>query len=412
MHALKVLVLEDSPFQLMAMHQMLNASGVFDVLTAESVDAALQSLENRGPVDIAICDLQLEEGDGLELIRHLARHRQAQALIILSSLERGVLDSVGQLARHLGLQVLGVLEKPATPAVLHDLLQRYEQGETTPGVMPLVEVNELVGLDELTLERLPQLRQQWQVWFQPKVAIDGRLLGVEALVRWQHPALGLLSPASFLPLVSYAGLLPQLTWHVLEAALQLSASVREHTGEALPVAVNMAPGLIEAEGFTAQLQARLKQAGLPATVLTLEMRETRQGPANGLEVEALLRLRMLGCHLAIDDFGTGESNIQRLLDLPFSELKIPSRFVRGMAQDGRKAAVVAGALIMARRMGLGVVVEGVESASDFHALQALGQPALQGPYVARPMSQEALGAWMATRDLSHWAAQHGQPCQA
>ncbi|EIK97757.1 response regulator/EAL domain protein [Pseudomonas sp. M47T1] len=403
MHALKVLVLEDSPFQLMALHQMLNASGVFDVLTAESVDAALQSLERRGPVDIAICDLQMEEGDSLQLIRHLARHRQARALIILSSLERSVLDSASLLARQLGMHVLGVLEKPANPVVLHELLQGFDrQKALAEASIPLVEVNELVCMDELTVEHLPQLKAQWQTHFQPKVAFDGRLLGVEALVRWNHPVLGLLSPASFLPLVSYAGLMPHLTWHVLEAALNLSAAVREEGGEPLSVAVNVPPGIIEAEHFAPQVEALLKQKDLPASILTLEMLESRQAPASSLELEALLRLRMLGCHLAIDDFGMGDSNIQRLLDLPFSELKIPSLFVRGMAEDGRKAAVVAGALIMALRMGLDVVVEGVETASDFQALKALGQPALQGYYVARPMSALALRDWMASRDLAQW----------
>ncbi|WP_455922380.1 EAL domain-containing response regulator [Pseudomonas putida] len=407
MHTLKVLVLEDSPFQLMAVHQMLNASGVFDVLTAESVDAALQSLENRGAVDIAICDLQLEEGDGLQLIRHLARHRQARALIILSSLERGVIDSVGQLARHLGLNVLGVLEKPASPGVLHELLQAYDRPQLpVQAPMPLVEVDELVSLDELSLERLPQLHQQWHIHYQPKVAFDGQLLGVEALVRWLHPTRGMLAPASFLPLVTYAGLMPQLTWHVLETALRLSAQVRDERGQALPVSVNIAPGIIELDSFAPRVKALLEQVGLPASVLTLELLERRQVPATSLELEALLRLRMLGCRLAIDDFGVGDANIQRLLDLPFSELKISSRFVRGMAEDGRKAAVVAGALIMARRMGLSVVVEGVESAGDVHALQALGQPALQGCYVAAPMPVAALRDWMHTRDISQWRDQH------
>ena len=407
MHALKVLILEDSPFQLMALHQMLNASGVFDVLTADTVEGALGSLERRGAVDVAICDLQLEEGDGLQVIRYLARHRQARALIILSSLGRELLDSVGQLARHLGLQVLGVLEKPANPAVLHELLQGYDRSaDSRP--MPLVEVDELVALDELTVDRLPQLHEQWQAYFQPKVALDGRLLGVEALVRWQHPELGLLSPASFLPLVSYAGLMPNLSWHMLECSLALSAAVREEQGEALPVAVNVPTALIESEGFVERLRGLLQPLNLPASVLTLEVVESQQACTSGLALEALLRLRLLGCGLAIDDFGMGDFNLQGLLALPFSELKIPSHFVRGVATDGRKAAVVAGALIMARRMGLGVVVEGVETAGDFLALETLGQPALQGHYVAAPMTGPALRAWMSTHDASQWP----RPCEA
>src|ERR1700743_316265 len=112
MRALKILVLEDNPFQLMALHQMLNANGVFDVLTAESVESARQSLVNRGPVDIAICDLSLEGGDGLQLIRHLVETREAQALIILSSLDQEVREGAAHMARQQGLHVLGCLLKP------------------------------------------------------------------------------------------------------------------------------------------------------------------------------------------------------------------------------------------------------------------------------------------------------------
>ena len=92
MHSLKVLILEDNSFQLMALHQMLNANGVFNVLTAESVEAARRSLDSKGPVDIAICDLYLEQADGLELIRDLARQERARALIILSDAEEDVLE--------------------------------------------------------------------------------------------------------------------------------------------------------------------------------------------------------------------------------------------------------------------------------------------------------------------------------
>jgi len=127
MRALKVLILEDNSFQLMALHQMLNATGVFDVLTAENVESARQSLANRGPIDVAICDLQLEAGDGLELIRSLAEGREAQALIILSSAEQEVLEGAAHMARQQGLHVLGCLRKPASAAALADLLASYQQ---------------------------------------------------------------------------------------------------------------------------------------------------------------------------------------------------------------------------------------------------------------------------------------------
>lgn len=146
MHTLKVLVLEDSPFQLMAIHQMLNASGVFDVLTAESLEAAHASLEKRGPVDIAICDLQLEKGDGMDLVQHLARHRLAHALIFLSCTERRRLDAAATHARQQGLTVLASLQKPASARVLHCLLQAYlDTARASYGALPLPEVEELDG---------------------------------------------------------------------------------------------------------------------------------------------------------------------------------------------------------------------------------------------------------------------------
>ena len=141
MRSLKVLVLEDSPFQLMAIHQMLNASGVFNVLTADTLEAAEASLANRGPVDIAICDLQLDKGDGVDLINHLARERLAHALIILSSTERRRLDGAAQSARQQGLHVLAALQKPASASVLHCLLQAYLDTACLPrAALPLAEV--------------------------------------------------------------------------------------------------------------------------------------------------------------------------------------------------------------------------------------------------------------------------------
>ncbi|PWB30860.1 hypothetical protein DCO48_19000 [Pseudomonas sp. SDI] len=396
MHELKVLILEDHSFQLMALHQMLNANGVFDVLTAESVDVARQSLARRGRVDIAICDLHLDGCDGLELIRYLAESGLASSLIILSSAERAVIDSVGALARQLGLRLLGCVQKPASSAALHRLLTLYkEPGSQVVIPPPSVDMTELLTL---SASSLALCKSQWVAHYQPKVCFDGRIRGVEALVRWYHPSMGLLSPAQFFPLIERAGLLGSLSWHVLDQALGLSASVRLASGQALPVAVNIPPHLLLQEDFAPRVIQALEKHGVPATVLTLEIIETQDCQLDDRQLEALLHLRILGCQLSIDDFGTGGSNLQRLLDLPFSELKLPSEFVRGMGQDGRKAAVVAGAMMTARRLDLRVVVEGVETRDDLLALGDLGRPVMQGYYIARPMPESELRRWIVARE--------------
>jgi len=395
MRALKVLILEDNSFQLMALHQMLNATGVFDVLTAENVESARQSLANRGPIDVAICDLQLEAGDGLELIRSLAEGREAQALIILSSAEQEVLEGAAHMARQQGLHVLGCLRKPASAAALADLLASYQQrfARQRPG-LPLAQVCELLSLHELqACAGASAIEKYATAHFQPKLTHDGRVVGVEVLPRWQHPEQGLLLPGSFMPVLEYAGLAQTLIWQVLELAVSLSAEVRFATDEALPVTVSIPASLLEQLDFAERLKALLERFELPAERLTLEVLESAEFSSSVALTEGLLRLRMLGCPLSVGDFGLG-GGLQRLLELPFTELKIASPFVVGMAADSRKSAIVAGALRMARGMNLQVVLGGIESESDYQAVMALGDSLLQGDFVAVSMSRAELLSWL------------------
>lgn len=409
MRSLKVLILEDNPFQLMALHQMLNANQVFDVLTAGSVEAAQRSLSNRGGVDIAICDLQMDGPDGLTLIRHLAETGQASAVIILSSAEQSVLDAVAQLARQQGIDVLGCLQKPASVATLGDLLSLWQRpSRQAVAAGPSADsqpftAHELhqwqVGQPEDDHPRYPQ----WIAHYQPKVSLDGQLTGVELLARWQHPTRGLLAPGQFLPALEDVGLCGALTWRMLELGLTLSTERLHSTGRALPVAVNVPPAMLDQPDFVPKLQAMLERFPIRAQMLTLEIVEQSARQMAVVQFENLLRLRMAGCRLSIDDFGTGASNIQRLLEMPFNELKIPAEFVRGMADDRRKSAVVAGAMYMAQKMALDVVVEGVETVDDFDALLGLGRPTIQGYFIARPMSEAQLLLWIERcRDQAPW----------
>ncbi|MGY2222026.1 EAL domain-containing response regulator [Pseudomonas gingeri] len=411
MRALKILVLEDNPFQLMALHQMLNANGVFDVLTAESVESARQSLVNRGPVDIAICDLSLEGGDGLQLIRHLAETREAQALIILSSLDQEVREGAAHMARQQGLHVLGCLLKPASAAILGELLATYQQrfGRQRPG-LPLAQVCELLSLHELQAGAGPRAIQQYcSAYFQPKVTCDGRVQGVEALARWQHPEQGMLLPATFMPVLEYAGLSEGLAWHMLEQAIGLSVEAYLGTDEYLPVAVNIPGLMVEQADFAERLNELLGRFHLPAEWLTLEVVDSGECTAEAAQVEGMLRLRMLGCQLSIGDFGVAGAGLQKLLELPFSELKIAPRFVTGMAEDSRKRSIVAGILSMAKGMNLRVVVTGIETDEEYRLIQELGDLLVQGRFVAAPMSRVELLPWLSMAGRVAVAERERQP---
>lgn len=125
MRSLKILILEPNPFQLMALHQMLNAIGIYDVLTAPSLGSAKRSLERRGAVDIAVCNPQLKSGDGLALIRHLADRQQAQALIMVGTVAPSLLEDLENLPGMHGIILLGCLHTPVSAVLMRSLLDTY-----------------------------------------------------------------------------------------------------------------------------------------------------------------------------------------------------------------------------------------------------------------------------------------------
>jgi EAL domain-containing protein (putative c-di-GMP-specific phosphodiesterase class I) len=152
--------------------------------------------------------------------------------------------------------------------------------------------------------------------------------------------------------------------------------------------------MLEHAHFPQALQRLLQRHGVPAHSLTLELVETTRLNTDSAHVSSLLRLRMIGCKLSIGDFGVGGTSLQRLLELPFTELKIPPAFACGVAGDERKMAVAAGAMSMASRMGMNVVVTGIETAADRDAVGVLGPAWLQGCLIAPPMDAQALKAWV------------------
>jgi CheY-like chemotaxis protein len=125
MRSLKILILEPNPFQLMALHQMLNAIGIYDVLTAPSLGSAKRSLERRGGVDIAVCNPQLKSGDGLALIRHLADRQEARALIMVGAVAPGLLADLENLPGMHGIILLGCLQTPVSAVLMRNLLDTY-----------------------------------------------------------------------------------------------------------------------------------------------------------------------------------------------------------------------------------------------------------------------------------------------
>jgi diguanylate cyclase (GGDEF)-like protein/PAS domain S-box-containing protein len=222
----------------------------------------------------------------------------------------------------------------------------------------------------------------------------GRIVGFEALVRWQHPERGLIGPLKFIPIAEDTGLIEQIGAWVLQQALAQVARWRGVHGPTLRVAVNLSAQQIRGDAFPGQVARALREHGLPGQALELEITESvaMRDPAR---TAALLReLRSHGVALAIDDFGTGYSSLAYLKQLPLSCLKLDRSFVMDIEHDPNDAAICKATIQLAHSLGLAVVAEGVENLEQFTFLRALGCDVVQGYFISRPISAQACDAFL------------------
>jgi diguanylate cyclase (GGDEF)-like protein len=249
----------------------------------------------------------------------------------------------------------------------------------------LGELRQAIDHDELVLH------------FQPKVALSTRqVIGVEALVRWQHPERGLLGPGDFLGVAERTGLIADVTRWVLNAAASQCAEWRER-GTEMRVAINLAAANIVDVTLPNAVDETLRRWNVPGELLECEISEDTVMGDPRRATEVLERLRALGARLSLDDFGTGHSSLTYLKQLPLDEVKIDRSFVTGMAVDPSDAAIVRSTIDLARHLGLDVVAEGVETEEVLDVLIALECDVAQGFLLSRPLPADQLDGWLATR---------------
>ena len=230
--------------------------------------------------------------------------------------------------------------------------------------------------------------------YQPKVnSVTRAVTGVEALVRWEHPARGLLMPAAFLPLVEDSGLMHDLTEAVLEQSLDQVARWRSQ-GRMLSVAVNLsASSLVDIE-LPTRIRAALAHRRLTPDALELEITEDFLMADRERARDILGELRALGVRIAVDDFGTGYSSLSYLRELPIDELKLDRSFIRPMAGDARAAAIVRSTIDLAHALGMTMVAEGVEDEETADRLAASACDTLQGFFYSQALPAEQLESWV------------------
>ncbi len=253
---------------------------------------------------------------------------------------------------------------------------RYDEGFDTSDRDRLALMSQLRGAIE---------RGEIVLHFQPKIELSsGAVCGVEALVRWQHPERGLVPPAAFVPYAEQSGLNRDLTRRVLRLAVEQAAAWRR-TGAGVPVAVNVTMFDLLDPGFAEELETVLRQVGLPAGDLQLELTESAVMSEPERVLGVLEQVSALGVGLAVDDFGTGYSSLGHLGRLPVDTIKIDRSFVMGMDADEANRAIVAATIDLGHALGLRVVAEGIETSECAAELRALGCDVGQGYGLGRPV---------------------------
>ena len=385
---LTFLVAEDHEFQRRALVLMLRSLGAQTILEATDGKSALEMFKDlRQPIDIIISDLDMPEMDGMQFIRHIGEAGVPVSLVLFSALDRTLISSVETMSRAYGINLLGAIEKPPTPAKLKDVIARHGKVVMAAKKPPM----EQMALDEIAAGLGAG---QFEPFLQPKVNIaTSEVVGAEALVRWRHPERGLIPPAAFVPILESSGMIDDLTWVMLEKSSAIISRWRK-SGLLYDVSINLSLASLAEPTLADRITDTVRRHGVEASALILEVTETAAMSDVGHCLENLARLRMKGFGLSIDDYGTGYSSLQQLARVPYTELKIDQSFVTGASGQPRLMVMLESSMELAKKLGLTVVAEGVETRRDWNLLRDMGCHKAQGYFIAKPMPADEFADWV------------------
>jgi diguanylate cyclase (GGDEF)-like protein/PAS domain S-box-containing protein len=258
----------------------------------------------------------------------------------------------------------------------------------------LKESQERLSMD--TALRHALVREELFLHYQPLVSLTtGRVIGMEALLRWHHPKLGVISPATFIPLAEETGLIVAIGEWALKRSCHQAKALIDELGMDLSVSVNLSPRQFEQANLLQVIDQAIEESGLPAKNLQVELTENTLMINSASNLEKLQHIRQLGARVAIDDFGTGFCSFSYLLQYPVDRLKIDQSFVMKAVTEPNAATVVRTIVAMSHHLGIKVIAEGVETPEHLRFLAQRKCDEAQGYYFSRPVAAAAFGAAVA-----------------
>ena len=387
---IKILLVDDDTFMLKILTKMLNNQGLRSVEACNNGLDALAKIDRADSCpDLILLDLNMPNMDGIEFVRYLVERKYQGSLILVSGEDERMLKTAEKLVHAHKIPMLGYLHKPVSPDKLAAIIEKW-----TPPEEKLSLKSEKKIYDAPMLQSAISNRELVN-YYQPKVVVaTGEVIGVETLVRWHHPTDGLVMPDRFIHLAEECGLINDLTYLVLEQALE-QARVWHEGGLALRVAINVSMDNLASLNFQDLVVNLAIENGVPPQNIVLEVTESQlMGADTRVPLEILTRLRLKRFHLSIDDFGTGHSSMAQLRDIPFDELKIDQGFVHRAWADETLRAMYDASLSMAKQLGMEVVAEGVADVDDWTFLRQTGCDYAQGNFISVPLQAADFAKWM------------------
>ena len=383
----RILILDDTEDLAVLIGQLAEQAG-FKATVTTDIEQFTQELERRVPGTIVL-DLQMPEMDGIEVLARLSTDGITSGILLVSGMDRRTIESAEKFGRNNGLNMLGSVQKPFAPEGLVQTLTRIRQS-----------AQQLTGEDLVTAFDDSAMK----LHFQPVVRRLGRGVwhaeSVEALIRWEHPGLGLLTPSEFLPLAGSdrSALMQRLTDFVIQRGIEY-LQVWQKNGLHLGLRVNVAGPLIADTSFPDRLERFMLENQIDPSLLTLEISDASVLANSNDGIEVLTRLRLKEVRIALSDFGSQDQSISALYVLPISEIKLDKKIAADLPREKGASILVRGFADIAANLGVALCIEGIESEEQLRIADALGCDLAQGFFISEPVPSSQV-----TRAVSGWTA--------
>ncbi|WP_316358623.1 EAL domain-containing response regulator [Devosia sp.] len=385
----RLLILDDDPL-VGEMVRMMAASIGADSAYCRTADDFFTQVSAWAPSHILL-DLVMPGIDGVEVIQRLGEMGCQATLIIVSGVDRRVLDAAQRSARQHCLPLAGALSKPFSRGALAALL---ETGHASANLPPVAAPPQQATPSRQELAHALSAGEIGPV-FQPKVRCsDGSLIGYEALARWTREETNICGPDVFVPLAERTGQAVRLTEVIADRSLAwlgTNFAALSHS-----VAINIPAQCLQDDHSVRFVADACARYGVAPERVVLEVTESGAIDPDSGALDVLTRARLMGMKLSIDDFGVGYSSLVQLARMPFSEIKIDRSFVAELCHSSESQAIVAAIIGMSEGLGMTTVAEGVEDLDTYMRLREMGCYAAQGYFIGRPMASARAIAWSDT----------------